>query len=429
MSKGVSNPTTLLIAGRGPLALLAAKLAAGRGYRTTLLLDKLPDPSPMVLGHGREGPGFGLFEAILSETGLGEGAFADLPPLHRSLLYVGTIHRILGPSFPSVSLTPEEEGRFFPGTEPLIRSVLPELDRRIDGSWRSTSTRGGWTERLLTWVFEPERHKETLPKKLRAMSEGLLDPWRPLLEDLGTFVGMGEGYPDDPEFQRVLLALVLGRTGRLSPGYFPDLEDHGALASFLSGIRIERFGGIPWQFEKKGRRGLVVYPPAENQPPVIVDRILDLMGPSERDPIEGTCTVELASLPDRWPSLILFSGPSALLDIPTISRRDGQAEARVLLSQPTEAPEATWNRAALCPFVVPGSFRPVPARIGGLKAVEGSIFPRTHRKGAFLSAKGPLSVMTDPSLIGMLPEDWLADLSMAIPKIGPPAFFDHSGGS
>ena len=148
MIEGMFSPTTLLIAGRGPLALLAAKLAAGRGYRTTLLLETLSHPSPMILGHGREGPAFGLFEAILSETGLGEGAFSELSPLQRSLLYVGTIHRILGPSFPSVALTPEEEGRFFPGTEPLIRimiegeeqGVINEMARELAGTIKKGMT-------------------------------------------------------------------------------------------------------------------------------------------------------------------------------------------------------------------------------------------------------------------------------------------------
>lgn len=437
------SPLKILIAGDGPLALLAARIAASRGYSPTLLSSSSPASPFLMLGNGGGEPG-GLLSALLAEAGLPPPKSRRGPHTAQSavFLYLGRVHRLLGCPLPVAGLTPEEEARFFPGLGTLSGSVFPELENRMDQSYRASSTFFPLGKRIMNWILEPERKKEHLPSSIKKIADSVLEAWRPLLDDFKPFAGVSSRKTNDPELLRAIMHLASARA-RIVMGPEDILLGDGGPVSPSSIHRIER-GEAPVVLGKSGRHGqwsLLAKEPDERSPNIF-DRVLSLTGEPVVRVREMSCSFDPSAIPAHWPSSLLLSEGtrSSLLILPPTSGNSSGGRARMVIAEnpggegpgvgkqgedrPEDWPEdwtenwiGRWNRQSLFPFLRPGSGKE-PRILPLLKPAPGEEFS-PKRKTSHLSQAGHVSVLTDPSRLPVLPEDWLADLSMALPARKP----------
>ena len=398
----------ILIFGRGPVAFLAARLASVRGYEPTLALSSGPGGPALYLG-GREGIS-SLVEAE-SATPIGLGHVSADPALPL-LLYLGTPHRLVGCRLTPLAPSPEEEDRFFPGREILQTLRSPELDRRIELSYRKTSVRGSLGQRIIDWFLEPERQKESLQRPVRKEAARLMPPWQLFLEDMAPFAGLSPKKPEAAESLRLLANLTESRGVVLSGG---------GLSPEMPGVVIHPVGPDPLVLEKAGRgRGLTT-PGLDTS----FDRVLAFTGSPDPPLVSGSCGYLPEKLSPLWPDCILLrdspgrvslllcergeaeTGGRARLVIPVRGQKDPEEEMRWWIDR--------WNRESLFPFLRPDSLEMAEAG-PRLSSASGTLRP-LREVTPFLSVGGPLSEMVDPTLLPVICEDFWADLSMAIPNL------------
>ena len=398
----------VLIVGRGPVAFLAARLAAVRGYDPTLALFSGPGGPALYLG-GKEGIS-SLVEAE-SSTPMGLGHVSSDPSLP-FLLYLGTPHRLVGCRLTPLSPSPEEEERFFPGREILQTILSPELDGRIELSYRKTSIRGSLGQRILDWFMEPERQKESLSRPVRKEAAKLLPPWRSLLEDLAPFAGLSTKKPEAAESLRLLAHLTESRGVVLSGG---------GISPEMAGIATHPVEGDSLVLEKPKRgRGLTT--PGLDQ---TFDRVLALTGSPDPPLVGGSCVCLPEKLSPLWPSCVLLRDSPGRLSILLREEGGGKTPGRARLMIPFRGqkdPEEEmrwwvdrWNRESLFPFLRPESLE--MATPGPRLSSSGAPLPSLREVTPFLSVGGPLSEMVDPTLLPVICEDFWADLSMALPNL------------
>ncbi|MGC8529513.1 MAG: hypothetical protein ACP5OP_04855 [Leptospirillia bacterium] len=406
-------PSSLLIAGRGFPAIFAARLAEARGYRTTLLLD--PDPAPLSLVMGAGG---GILSRLEAEVGAALCPTSPVPLSTPVMLSLGEPLRYLGAASPASSVSPEEARRFLLSLDAsLSGAIFPELARTMALSHEKTSARAPFFSRLANWVFEPEREKERLPRRLKAEARRILAPVGPLLFSLLPFSGLSGSDLADPEVLRLLQNATAARMMGL-----PPLE-------FSSGPPPDVtlwHGKFPAVLETTGRgRRYQIAGEAETY-----DRLLLMTESSDPAFVSGVIEVDRTALPPHWPTLVYLpreeGGESrearggVLLAVEP-SRRGGvsrgwlwgeilpgEAPAQTLLSGVDrlngQALLPVLNRPTLVrreprPFVSTGE---IP--LGGLREMT-----------SYLKKGGHLSLLRDPTLLPLVTEDFWADLSLALP--------------
>ena len=403
---------TLLIVGRGPVAILTARLAAVRGYRPTLLLDTEPEAPALFLG-GREGVASLLEEESACILGVDE---APSDPSLPVLMYLGTPHRLVGCRLSS-PVSREEEDRFFPFLGLIQSSLGPELDRRILLSVRKTSVRAAFGQRILDWLLEPERQKESLPRALRKTTHQILPFWSSLIGDLIPFAGLASRRMDDPESLRILSHLIDGRArvvfrSRISESDITELPGIDLMTGGTEPCLLER--------DRKGK-GWNLHASMDQS----FDRVLSLTGRPDPSLVEASCSFDPEKVSPLWPSGVLLQdlpGRPSLLLLPPTGERTGMT-ARLLFSpSPGESPESAmlrwvdrWNAESLIRFLHRDT-----ATIR--KRRDSIAFPPGHEPSLrevtpLLSTSGHYSEMLDPTHLGVVPEDFWADLSMAIPSL------------
>ncbi len=396
---------TLLIVGRGPGAALAARLAAVRGYVPTLVVNRELCGPGFLLG-GMEG----IVPLVETESGysVGTDAVSATPGLPL-LLYLGTCHRLVGCLLSGPLPSPEEEERFFPGREILQTALSPELDGRILLSYRKTSVRASLGQRTIDWFLEPERQKESLPRAIRKKAVPALPPWKEFLEDILPFAGLSGKKHDDPESLRLLVHLIESRGRGLARGAAPQE---------LEGVEVLPSGpGLPEIEKAKKGRGFTLVGQERS-----FDRVLALTGTPERPLVSARC----ALLPDRvsplWPSCLLLRdapGKASFL----IREENGRARLTIPAPEGNDLQEEMgrwvdrWNGMSLFPFLVPDSLEIEPPAARTLLAPGHA--PSLREETPFLARSGRYSEMVDPTLLPVVPEDYWADLSLAIPSRRP----------
>ena len=395
---------SLLIVGRGPVAALAARLAALRGYVPALAGNR-EDSGPSLLLGGLEG----ILPLVEAECGdslrtVPVSASPGLP----LLLYFGSPHRLVG-CLMSGPMSPEEEARFFPGGDILQTTLSPELDGRILLSYRKTSVKASLGQRTIDWFLEPERQKESLPRAMRKKVLPLLPAWKELLEDMLSFAGLSGKKADDPEPLRLLLHLIESRGVGLAGSSAP-LE--------VEGVEILPTGpDLPVIEKAKRGKGFTLSGQDRS-----FDRVLALTAPPDRRLASGRCTFYPDRIPPLWPAcLLLRDSPGNL----SFLIRGEKGQARLTISPPEGSNlememdrwVARWNREALFPFIVPDSLEIVARPTGSLFAPDDA--PTLREETPFLSRSGHYAEMVDPTLLPVVPEDFWADLSLAIPSRRP----------
>ena len=406
-------PPSLLIAGRGLPALFAARLAEARGYRTTLLLD--PDPAPLSLVMGTGG---GILSRLETEAG---APFSPTSPLSLStpvLLSLGEPLRYLGASAPASPVSPEEARRFLGSLDASLSvAIFPELARTMALSHEKTSARAPFFSRLANWIFEPEREKERLPRRLKAESRKIVAPIGPLLSSLLPFAGLAGSDLSDPEALRLLQNATAVRMVAVPPLTTPP-------------------GPPPEVTLWRGQLPAVLEPSGHGQRYRIAgeaeeyDRLLLLTEAPEPAFVSGRLEIDRAALPPHWPTLICLPREEAsesrearggvLLAIepshgggvsrgwlwgeilpgkepaPTLLSAVDRLNAQTLLP-PLDRP--TLVRREIHPFVSMGE---IP--LGGLREATSYLKKGSH-----------LSLLRDPTLLPLVSEDFWADLSLALP--------------
>ena len=413
------GPPKLLIAGRGPLAILGARVATARGYAPTLLFDPAPFPPFLLTGEG-VGPSSGILGFLLREAGFPDSRLPEARDGGESrLLYFGKTHRMLGCPLPAGGLSSEEEERFFSGLRLLGESVFPESENRMKQSYRVTSTRFPWNKRLLNWILEPERKKEDLPGSLRKVAESVLGPWSAFLSEIRPFAGLSQRKSTDAELIRVLMHLSSARTRVIRA--FRDLFDveQWSVETSVPGVPFVTWEGRTLDVTKSGSRWTVSGGSAAFGPQNSFDRVLSLSAPPEFPLGEGACPVIRSAVPSFWPSGLLMSGEggsSFLIRSPGADpdRREGRLIFSKTSGEGAESWVERWNGHSLQPFLFSGQIR--HRHVDPLLAVSpGSLSP-PRNKTPYLKVAGNYAEMTDPSVIPVVTEDWLADLSMALPS-------------
>jgi hypothetical protein len=362
----------------------------------------------------------GILGFLLREAGFSDSWRADAGDGEESrLLYFGKTHRMLGCPLPAGVLSTEEEERFFPGLRLLAESVFPELENRMKQSYRVTSTRFPWNKRLLNWILEPERKKEDLPGSLRKIAESALVPWSAFLSEIRPFAGLSQRKWTDAELIRVLMHLSSSRT-RLIRG-FRDLFDveEGRVERSLPGIPFVTWEGRTLGLKKSGSRWSVSGDSEAFGPQNAFDRVLSLSAPPEFSLGEATCPVRRSAVPSFWPSGLLTSGEggsSFLIMSPGVDPDRG--EGRVIFSgtsdEGAESWIERWNAHSLSPFLLSGQIR--QRHVAPLLAISPETLSPPRNKTSYLRIAGHYAEMTDPSVIPVVTEDWLADFSMALPS-------------
>jgi hypothetical protein len=396
---------TLLIVGRGRVAVLAARLAAVRGYVPTLSESRAVVGPSLFLG-GPEG----LLPLLEAESGYSLGMDQmDATPGLPKLLYLGSLHRLVG-CLLAGAVSPEEAERFFPGREILQTALSPELDGRILLSYRKTSVRTPLGQRILDWFLEPERQKESLPRAIRKKAAPLLPPWTEFLEDIRPFSGLSGKKLDNPESLRLLVHLVESR-GRVLAGSGAPLE--------IEGVEILPAGVALPEIEKaKKGRGYALAGQDRT-----FDRVLALTAPPDRPLASARCALLPGRISPLWPSsLLLREDPG---NVSFLIR--GEKEAARLTIVPKGGADLReefggwverWNRESLFPFLDPDSLEIVTPAPGTLFAPNHA--PSLREETPFLSRAGHYAEMVDPTCLPVVPEDFWADLSLAIPSLVAP---------
>ncbi|MCL5284672.1 MAG: hypothetical protein M1313_02775 [Nitrospirae bacterium] len=403
----MASPTVLIV-GRGPAAYLAARLAVVRGYVPTLAVRSGFSGPSLYLG-GREGIS-ALVEAESSfPFGMGE---ASSDPSLSLLLYLGSPHRRVGCRL-SGPVSPEEMERFFPGREILQTAFSPELDGRILLSYRKTSVRAPLGERIVNWFLEPERQKESLSRALRKQVPKVLPPWSPLLEDILPFAGFGSRTPDSAESLRLLTQLTESRGVVLTGiGVSPELPGVETHLSTSEPVLL-----------KKAKRGRGFVLSGEDRS---FDRVLALTGTPDFPLTTACCDVDPERLSPLWPSCLLLRDSPGRVSL--LLRDAGQTgsgmRARLVVPGTRGNPEEEmrewvdrWNRESLFPFLRPGSLE--MAEEGPMLAFASGHSPSLREVTPLLSVAGHLAEMVDPALLPVIPEDFWADLSLALPSLRP----------
>lgn len=397
---------SLLIAGRGSAALFAARLAAVRGYRTTLLLD--PDPAPLALHMGSGG---GVLSRLEAEAG---AALSPCPTASLSLppcLFLGPPARYLGAPRPSVPASPEEEERFFFGIDAaLSSSVFPELERRMELSHQKTSTVPSLFWGLSNWFLEPEREKERLPRKIAREAKLAIAPAEGLLSALLPFAGLFGRRPDHPEALRLFMNMKPSRMLSLPPQISLPSAPNDVL--FFAGKRppVLASSGHGRHFRLSG----------EDRD---YDRVL-LMTESPSVPlVSGVCDITLSALPALWPSIVLLSSPEGGGSLLLLDRhRDGDRSRGWLWGSCLHGQDPgrsllawvdLWNAQTLLPVLDRLSL--VRRETSPLLEGAEDLTLRAREKTVHLKTDGHLSCLVDPTLLPLVSEDFWADLSLALP--------------
>ncbi len=403
----------LLIVGRGPVAILAARLAMVRGYEPTLLVDSSPDWPTLFLG-GREG----VVSLLEEQSGCHLGAEeASTDPALPLLLYMGDVHRLVGCRL-TVPASPEEEGRFFPDLSTLQTSLSPELDRGILLSIRKTSFRASLGQRLFDWFLEPEREKETLARSYRKVVAQILPHWKTILEDVAPFAGLAERRPEDPERFRLLSNFTEGR-GRILSGFPGPAES----VVDLPGVEVMAAGAEPvvLEWKKRGRSVTI-----EGQKDRYFDKVLSLTAAPSLPLLDAMCDIDSEKLSPLWPGCVLLKsdqGEPSFLTFPSAegaggkrvvrisAPRTGEGDMRAVMTQWVDR----WNAESLFPFLRPESL--ILREIRPLVVFPSGTDPFPREVTPLLSVEGHYAEMVDPTRIPVVSEDFWADLSMAIPSL------------
>jgi hypothetical protein len=305
--------------------------------------------------------------------------------------------------------------------------VFPEIENRLEESYRSTSGYIPLGRRLANWILEPERKKEELPRTVRRIADPLLEPWQGFLMDLRAFAGFSSRRWNDAELIRALMGLVSSK-GRIIRTFRDllgmDEEEMKVHFSGNSHVPVRIWDGKTLLVRKGDHRGRVALenPGHGTGTEESYDRILSLAGIPTTPLSDMTCTLRIPSIPSSWPSLAMLSeeGMSSFLILPSPAEPH-RGEARLMVPAGSgESPDLwieRWNRQTLYPFLVPGSQRIRETR--PLLALSPKDFSTPRQKTSNLSVAGHYSDLTDPSLLPILTEDWLADLSMVLPARKP----------
>ena len=406
-------PLSLLIAGRGFPALFAARLAERRGYRTTLLLD--PDPAPLSVVMGGGG---GILSRLESEVG---AALSPTPPMPLStpaMLSMGPPARYFFAPLPGSSPAPEEASRFqFSLIPELSQAVFPELSRTMALSHGKTSTVAPFFSRLTNWIFEPEREKERLPRKLAAEARRLIAPAESLLLSLLPLAGLVGRLPGDPAALRLLQNATPGRLVAVSPPTSLPVPPQD--------VTLWR-GKLPAALEPcgHGRRYRIAGETEE------FDRVLLLTEPPDPAFVSGVVDLDPRAMPPHWPTVVHFPRKE--------TEGTGETEGGALLvvehSGNGGRPRG-WIWSELLPeedpahallagverlnaqTLVPALDRPTLVRreVHPLLFMDSLPLGGLRETTAYLKKGGHLSLLRDPTLLPLVSEDFWADLSLALP--------------
>ena len=403
-------PPSLLIAGRGLPALFAARLAEARGYRTTLLLDPAPAPLSLVMGAGA-----GILSRLEAEAGVSLAPTPALPLSAPPLLSLGEPLWYLGASSPASRISPEESRRFLLSLDASLSvAIFPELARTMVLSHAKTSLRAPFFSRLANWVFEPEREKERLPRRLKAEARRIVAPVLPLLSSLLPFAGLAGSGPADPEALRLLQNMTAVRMVAIPPV--------AALPTRPTDVTLWQ-GKFPAVIEPtdRGHRYRIAGEPEE------YDRLLLLT--EEPDPpfVSGSVEVDRAALPGHWPMLV------------SLPREEKNALRGGVLLAVEPSQSGGFSRGWLWGEILPG-MEPAPTLLSAVDCLnaqallppldrptlvrrESQPFVSTEKipmgglreTTSYLKKGGPLSLLRDPTLLPLVAEDFWADLSLALP--------------
>lgn len=397
---------SLLIVGRGPAALFAARLAAVRGYRTTLLIDS--DPAPLALHMGSGG---GVLSRLESEAGAALSPSPTAPLSLPPCLSLGTPARYLGAPRPLAPASPEEEERFFFGLEAaLSSSIFPELSRRMELSHQKTSTVPSLLSGLSNWLFEPEREKERLPRKMAREAKLSIAPAGDLLSALLPFAGLSGRRPEHPEALRLFMNMNSSRMLSLPPQIPPPSAPNEV--RFFEGKRppVLAASGHGRRFRLSGEEG-------------DYDRVLLMTESPSVSLVSGVCDLALSALPAHWPSIVLLSSPEGGGSLLLIERHGGGDKSRGWLwgthlqgqdpGQSLLSWVDLWNAQTLLPVMD----RPSLVRRETSPMIEGGeeLTGRAREKTVYLRTNGTLSCLVDPTFLPLVSEDFWADLSLALP--------------
>lgn len=406
-------PPSLLIAGRGLPALFAARLAECRGYRTTLLLDPAPAPLSLVMGAGE-----GILSRLEAEAGRPLSPTPPVPLSTPPLLSLGEPLRYLGVPSPPSPFSPEESRRFLLSLPASLSvAIFPELSRTMALSHAKTSLRAPFFSRLANWVFEPEREKERLPRRLKAEARRIIAPLGSLLSSLLPFAGLAGSDLADPEALRLLQNATAARMVALSSSAFHPTPP--------SDVTLWQ-GKFPAVIEPtdRGHRYRIAGETEE------YDRLLLLTEEPVPVLVSGSVEVDRAALPTHWPMLVC---------LPREDKTDPRGGV-LLAVEPSQG--GGFSRGWLWGEVLPGE-EPAPTLLSAVDRLNAqALLPPLDRPTlvrrephpfvstekipmgglrettSFLKKGGALSLLRDPTLLPLVAEDFWADLSLALPARG-----------